>query len=116
MPSFTQFAYLNWLNAQSLLGLLVFLILAWLLSENKSRFPWGLLVGAIGLQVALVLVLFAFPGSHAILSAITGGVSALAAATSEGTRFVFGYLGGGDQPFEVKIPAQCLYLPCRFCP
>lgn len=89
------------LNAQALAGIVAVIAICWLLSENKRRFPWRLAIGAVAVQAALVLALFAIPGSQALLAAITGAVDGLARATNEGAKFVFGYLAGGDQPFSV---------------
>ncbi|WP_029417976.1 NupC/NupG family nucleoside CNT transporter [Brevundimonas bacteroides] len=93
------------LNLQSLVGLVVIVAACWLLSENKRRFPWRLTLGAIAVQAALILALFAIPGSQGVLSAITGAVDGLAQATARGTQFVFGYLAGGDQPYAVTNEA-----------
>ncbi|WP_298158428.1 nucleoside transporter C-terminal domain-containing protein [Brevundimonas sp.] len=92
------------LNFQSVLGLVVIVAACWGLSENKRAFPWRLTLGAIGVQALLVLGLFAIPGSQTVLAAITGAVDGLAVATAEGTKFVFGYLAGGDQPYAVTNP------------
>ncbi|WP_396592694.1 NupC/NupG family nucleoside CNT transporter [Brevundimonas sp. R86498] len=89
------------LNLQSLAGLIVIVAACWLLSENRRLFPWRLALGAIGVQALLILALFAIPGSQGVLAAVTGAVDGLALATAEGTRFVFGYLAGGDQPYAV---------------
>ncbi len=89
------------LNLQSLVGVALVLALAWAISEDRRRFPWKLALGALAVQAALVLLLFALPGSRFVLSGITGAVDGLARATSEGTRFVFGYMGGGSQPYPV---------------
>ncbi|WP_298746392.1 nucleoside transporter C-terminal domain-containing protein [uncultured Brevundimonas sp.] len=89
------------LNLQSLAGLLAIVAACWALSENRRAFPWKLALGAVGVQAALVLALFAIPGSQAVLAAITGAVDGLNTATQRGTQFVFGYLAGGDQPYAV---------------
>jgi CNT family concentrative nucleoside transporter len=89
-------------NAQSLLGLGVVILLCWLMSEDRKRFPWKLTLGALFVQALLVLLLFGFPQSQSVLDAINSGVDGLAAATQRGTQFVFGYLGGGDQPYPVS--------------
>ena len=89
------------LNLQSLLGLVVIVAACWGLSENRRAFPWTLALGAVAVQAALVLALFAIPGSQNVLAAITGAVDGLNAATQRGTQFVFGYLAGGDQPYAV---------------
>jgi len=90
------------LNLQSLLGLVVIVAVCWAISENRKAFPWRLTIGAILVQAGLVLALFAIPGSQAVLAAVTGAVDGLAVATTEGTKFVFGYLAGGDQPYAVS--------------
>lgn len=92
----------SFLNLQSLLGLVVIVAVCWAVSENRRAFPWRLTLGAVGVQAALVLALFGIPGSRGVLAAITGAVDGLARATNEGTRFVFGYLAGGDQPYAVS--------------
>ncbi|HWU50785.1 MAG TPA: nucleoside transporter C-terminal domain-containing protein [Asticcacaulis sp.] len=88
-------------NLQALLGVAVILLTCWGLSENRKRFPFAMAAGAIAVQVALILVLFAIPQSHGLLDAISAGMSALSKATSQGMQFVFGYMGGGDQPYQV---------------
>lgn len=93
------------LNLQSLFGLIVIVGVCWGLSENRRVFPWRLALGALGVQAALVLALFAIPGSQVVLAAITGAVDGVAAATNEGAKFVFGYLAGGDQPYAVTNPS-----------
>lgn len=90
------------LNLQSLLGLVVIVAVCWAISENRRAFPWRLAIGAIAVQAALVLALFAIPGSQGVLAAVTGAVDGLARATNEGTKFVFGYLAGGAQPYPVQ--------------
>lgn len=89
------------LNLQSLLGIVVFVAACWLMSENRRAFPWRLTIGAIAVQAGLVLALFAIPGSDGVLDGINAAVKGLETATEEGTKFVFGYLAGGDQPFPV---------------
>jgi len=86
-------------NARGLLGVVLIVLIAWLVSENKRKFPVFLLLGALFVQAGLVLLLFAIPNSQSVLTGITAAVDGLAAATDKGTQFVFGYLGGGDQPY-----------------
>lgn len=88
-------------NAQSLTGIALTLVVCWLVSEDRSRFPWRLALGALIVQVGLVFLLFGLPAARGVVSAISDGVDALSAATAQGTQFVFGYLGGGNQPYQM---------------
>jgi CNT family concentrative nucleoside transporter len=90
-------------NARSLAAIAVILFVCWLFSEDRKRFPWLLAAGALSVQLALVLALFAIPNSRALLDGVSGAVRGLAEATDHGTEFVFGYLGGRpeQQPFSI---------------
>ncbi|MET3528346.1 NupC/NupG family nucleoside CNT transporter [Phenylobacterium koreense] len=88
-------------NAQSLAGLGFVIAVCWALSENRKAFPWRLALGSIVVQIGLIVLLFGLPGAQAMIQAINDGVDGLAAATAKGTQFVFGYMGGGDQPYQV---------------
>ncbi len=103
-------------NLQSLLGIAAILGLCWLLSENKKRFPVWLCVGAVAVQVALILILFKLPVSHAILNGIGDGMQALSDATNHGMQFVFGYIGGGDQPYAVVNSGALFVFGFRVLP
>lgn len=86
-------------NGRSLIAVALIILIAWVFSENKRRFPFLLTLGSLGVQAGLVLVLFAIPNSHAVLSGVTSAVDGLADAADRGAQFVFGYLSGGAQPF-----------------
>lgn len=88
-------------NAQSLAGLAFIIAVCWLLSENKRSFPWKLVLGSVAVQIGLILLLFGIPGAQAVINVVNDGVDSLAAATATGTQFVFGYMGGGAQPYAV---------------
>ena len=104
-------------NAQSLLGLAVTLGLCWLLSENRARFPWRLALGAVSIQLALVLLLFGFPPARGLLQGVGGAVDGLASSAQAGTAFVFGFLAGGpDQPYAVAKPALLYIFAFRVLP
>lgn len=103
-------------NLQAVLGIALILLLCWALSENKKSFPFGLAAGAIAVQVALILILFAIPQSHAVLNAIAAGMNALSAATDQGMQFVFGYMGGGDQPYQVVNQSALFVFALKVLP
>lgn len=89
-------------NAQSLVGIVLTLLVCWGVSEDRRRFPWRLALGALIVQVGLVLLLFGLPMARGVVAGIGGAVDGLSEATSHGTQFVFGYLGGGEQPYVLS--------------
>ncbi len=103
-------------NAQSLVGLGLILLVCWALSEDRSRFPWRLALGAVALQVVLVVMLFGLPGAQAVVRGINAGVDGLAAATAKGTQFVFGYMAGGAQPYPVQDPGALFIFAFQVLP
>ena len=95
-------------NARALIGALLIVGLCWAVSENRKVFPWRLALGAMAVQAFLVILLFGVPASQGFLNAVNNVVDGLAKATAEGTKFVFGYLGGGSSPF---MPADATAPP-----
>jgi CNT family concentrative nucleoside transporter len=86
---------------QALIGILFLLALAWLLSENRRGVPWRTVLIALGLQVGIAVLLIHVGWVRAALLSLNLVVEALDSAAGEGAAFVFGYLGGGEPPFEV---------------
>lgn len=84
---------------QSLLGLVCFIGIAWLLSENRWQVQWRTIVAGIGIQILLAALLFNFAFLQSIFLWLNQIVLSIDTATMAGTSFVFGYLGGGDLPF-----------------
>ncbi len=96
-------------NAQSLVGIVLTLVVCWALSEDRKRFPWRLALGALAVQVGLILLLFGLKEARGVVKGISAAVDGLGAATSEGTKFVFGYLGGGPQPWLTSADAPFVF-------
>ncbi len=106
----------NALNAQSLTGLVLVLLICWAASENRRRFPWRLAAGSILVQLALVLVLFGLPAARGALQGVNGAVDALARATQAGAQFVFGFLAGASQPYPVNDASALFIFGFRVLP
>ena len=104
------------LPLQSLLGIPVLLILAWLFSENRRAIPWRSVGAGLLLQLILALVLLKLPGSRNFFLVLNNAVQALEQATREGTSFVFGYLGGDEIPFKTKKGADTYILAFQGLP
>lgn len=75
-----------------ILGIIVLLGIAYLLSENKKKINWKLVATALGLQVAFALLILKVPAGKAFFEWISGGITSLLGFASEGTNFLFGSL------------------------
>ncbi len=104
------------LNLQSALGILAFVGLAWMLSEDRSRFPLRIVLAGLALQFGLALALLKLPLFKGVFLARNDVLGALERATQAGTGFVFGFLGGGPAPFAVSDPASTFVLAFRALP
>jgi CNT family concentrative nucleoside transporter len=105
------------LNLQSLAGIVLILLLCWLFSENRRRFPVLLVIGAVGVQVALVLALFGVPAIRAGLTDFGAVFDGLAKSAQAGVAFVFGFLSGaGDQPYPLTNAGALFVFGFRVLP
>ncbi|HEX3483676.1 MAG TPA: nucleoside transporter C-terminal domain-containing protein [Micropepsaceae bacterium] len=106
-----------WLQLQSAFGLVVLVLVAWALSENRrAAFSWRLIASTLGLQIAIALVLLEVPMARTGLYSLNHVVDALSSATNAGTSFVFGYVGGAAPPFEVSKPQNLNSLAFQALP
>jgi concentrative nucleoside transporter, CNT family len=73
---------------------------------------------AIGLAVTVVtaLVLIKLPFVAHAFGVINDAVGAISSAARAGTSFVFGYLGGGALPFDIKTPGADFILAFQALP
>ena len=93
---------MNFLIFQALFGVGVFLVFSFLLSENRRRIDYKFVALGLSLQVFLAFLITKIPVVQNGFLWVSDGINKLKCATCEGTKFVFGYLGGGDIPFMVK--------------
>ena len=103
-------------TAQSLLGIAVFCALALACGTARGAVRWRGIVAGLGLQFALCAFLLHAPGARTVFGALNRLVGAVQAATTAGTSFVFGYVGGGPAPFAVSHPAHDFVLAFRALP
>ncbi len=101
---------------QGLLGIIVLLGLAWLLSEDRRGVsPRAIAVG-LAMQFVLALALLRFAPIRDTLLLANHVVYAIEAATRAGTTFVFGFLGGGDPPFDLTNGGAMYIFGFRILP
>lgn len=100
----------------SALGFVALLLCAWLASEDRRAVPWRIVIGAVALQLALAALLFGLPVLRALFVVLNDAMLLLQKATTDGTAFVFGYLGGAPPPFPESGPGSSFTLAFRALP
>jgi CNT family concentrative nucleoside transporter len=104
------------LQLQSAFGVFALLAIAWLLGENRRKVR--VRQAAIGLAVTLAtaVILIKLPIVAHAFGAINDAVGAISDASRAGTSFVFGYVGGGSLPFDLKAPGADFILAFQALP
>jgi CNT family concentrative nucleoside transporter len=100
---------------QALVGVVVFITAAWLIGGRKA-FDKRIVLGGLGLQLLFVVLFLKVPLANQALAALNQLVMLLDQATTAGTSFVFGYLGGGELPFEATRPDSVFILAFKALP
>jgi CNT family concentrative nucleoside transporter len=90
----------------SLLGLFVLIAFAWMLSNNRRRFPWRTVLWGVGLQFVFALFILKTPVGAQLFSGAQGAADQLNLFANEGAKMVFGPLGDGETLRRTFGPAQ----------
>jgi CNT family concentrative nucleoside transporter len=91
-------------NIQSAVGIFALLALAFVVSEDRRLVSWRQAATGLAVTFVLAVLMLKIPQLQAAFAVIGDAVDAIAVATRAGTTFVFGYLGGGPLPYELKTP------------
>jgi len=104
------------LQLQSAFGVCALLAITWAFGENRRAVsPRQVAIGlAVTLTTAVVLIKLPFV-AHAF-GTINDAVGAISSASRAGTSFVFGYVGGGALPFDLKAPGADFILAFQALP
>jgi CNT family concentrative nucleoside transporter len=103
-------------NLQSAFGVFALMAIAWVISENRHAVSWKQAVIGLAITFATAALLLKVPGVSAAFAVINDAVGTIANATKAGTSFVFGYLGGGTLPNDVKVPGADFVLALQALP
>jgi CNT family concentrative nucleoside transporter len=103
-------------SIHALTGMAGLLGLAWLASENRRAVPWRAVFVGIALLVALALLFLKAPLVKDAFLKLNDLLLVLEKATQAGTSLVFGYLGGGQTPFQITNEASNFVLAFRALP
>ncbi len=87
----------------SLLGMVVLLGLAWLLSEDKRKIPWKLVAWGMGLQLIFALLILKTVPGQWFFQQLTDAVNVILGFTEEGARFIFGGLVANNVPVGTPL-------------
>jgi len=104
------------IRLQGVLGILVFIGIAWLISEKRKLVKLPAVVAGIAVQFAVAGILLYVPVFQRFFLLLNNVVLALDSATRAGTSFVFGYLGGGPPPFMLQDPGANFVLAFQSLP
>ncbi len=113
-PGIRGFTHMQ--NLQSAFGVFAIIAIAFLISEDRRAVSWRQAGIGLAATFLLALLLLKVPQVKVAFVWINDAVAAIAAATRAGTSFVFGYIGGGPQPFEVKSPGSGFILAFQALP
>lgn len=80
----------------SLLGLATFLFVAWLMSENRRRFPWRIVGWGLALQIGLGWFILKTQPGMALFDSFNRLIVRFIGYANEGSRIVFGPLASQE--------------------
>jgi CNT family concentrative nucleoside transporter len=101
---------------QGLLGIIVFISLAWAISEKRKIVRFATIIMGIAVQFSIAAILLYVPVFKKVFLLLNNIVLSLEAATRAGTSFVFGYIGGGTPPFLLQDPGANFILAFQALP
>jgi len=91
---------------RSLVGLFALTLIAWLLSMDRKRVPWRVVIWGISLQLVFALFILKTPVGARIFDTMNAVVVALLGYTVDGARFVFGNLVDNNVPIGTGDPGN----------
>ena len=103
-------------SLQSALGVFALIAFAWAVSENRSAVSLRRIGVGLALTFVLAVLFLKVPPITRAFGSANHAIDAIAAASRSGTAFVFGYIGGGALPFELKFPGKEFVLAFNALP
>src|SRR5215831_5824997 len=104
------------MRIQAVIGILVFLAIAWLISEKRKMVKISTIVMGVAVQFAIAGLLLYVPLFQRFFLLLNNVVLVLDSATRAGTSFVFGYIGGAPPPFMLQDPGANFVLAFQSLP
>jgi concentrative nucleoside transporter, CNT family len=101
---------------QSAFGVFALMAIAWAFGENRRVVSPRQTLISLAVTLTTAVVLIKVPVVAGAFGIINEAVAAISSASRAGTAFVFGYLGGGALPFELKSPGADFILAFQALP
>ena len=87
---------------QSIIGIVGLILISLPFSESIQKIKVKFIIFALFIQISLAFLLLEIPFISSFFDVMSMAVESLRLSAIEGSSFVFGYLGGGDAPFEIS--------------
>lgn len=97
------------MQAVSFLGLLVMLVLAWSMSNNKRIIPWRTVITGTLLQIVFALIILRTPIGRAFFIGLSDVVTVFLDFSDAGARFIFGD-GFAEHFFAFKVLPTIIFF------
>lgn len=88
-------------RAICLLGMTVFVAVAWAISTDRRRFPWRVVLGGLALQLVLAFLVLRTEAGRWVFARIGDGFSAVMSNVEKGSGFLFAV--GDDNPLGSSL-------------
>ena len=88
---------------QSLLGMLFIILTGYLLSSERRKINWRIVLGAFGIQLAIGALVLYFPPGMQALEAVAGIVISVLGYAQAGINFMFGDFASGNHGFVFAL-------------
>ena len=88
---------------QSLLGMLFIILTGYLLSSERSKINWRIVLGAFGIQLAIGALVLYFPPGMQALEAVAGIVISVLGYAQAGINFMFGDFASVNHGFVFAL-------------
>lgn len=86
-----------WLKLASFAGILTVVLIVWITSRNRRKFPWRVVLWGMGLQWALAIFVLSAPWGVQLFQWIGEVVKTILSFSDDGVEFMFGNLSKAEK-------------------
>jgi CNT family concentrative nucleoside transporter len=94
----------------SLVGILVLILCAWALSENRKMINWRTVGGALFLQASFAALVLYLPLGQSMLGSMSNGVASILSFADVGIKFLFGDLATSGFIFAIRVLPLVIFI------